>query len=57
MQANFLNFLNTQHTNIKFTFENQDNKQISFLDVLVTNDGDQFTTSVFDKKNSDWLVY
>ena len=48
MQTNFLNFLNTQHTNIKCTFEKQDNKQISFLDVPVTNDGDQFSTSVFD---------
>ena len=29
----FLNFLNTQHSNIKFTFEKQVNNQISFLDV------------------------
>ena len=38
----FFGFLNTQHTNIKFTFEKQVNKQISLLDVLITNDGDQF---------------
>ena len=37
---NFFFFLNTQHPNIKFTFEKQVNKQIPFLDVLVTNDGD-----------------
>ena len=36
----FFFFLNTQHPNIKFTFEKQVNKQIPFLDVLVTNDGD-----------------
>ena len=41
--------LNTQHANIKFTFEKQVNKVISFLDVLVTNDRDQFCTSVFRK--------
>ena len=42
-------FLNSQHPNIKFKFEKRVNKQISFLDVLVTNDGDQFSTSVFCK--------
>ena len=46
----FFRFLNTQHPNIKFTFEKQVNKQISFLAVLVTNDGDPFCTSVFCKK-------
>ena len=46
----FVEFLNTQHPNIKFTFEKQVNKQISFSDVLVTNDGDQFCTSVFHKE-------
>ena len=48
----FFEFLNTQHPNIKFTFEKQVNEQISFLDVLVTNDGDQFYTSVFRKKTA-----
>ena len=46
----FFEFLNRQHPNIKFTFEKQVNKQISFLDVLITNDGDQFCTSVFCKE-------
>ena len=46
----FFEFLNRQHPNIKFTFEKQVNKQISFLDVLITNDGDQFCTSVFRKE-------
>ena len=45
----FFEFLNCQHPNIKFTFEKQVNKQISFLDVLITNDGNQFCTSVFHK--------
>ena len=34
----FFEFLNTQHPNIKFTFAKQNNKQISFLDVSITND-------------------
>ena len=46
----FFEFLNRQHPNIKFTFEKQVNKQISFLDVLITNDVDQFSTSVFGKE-------
>ena len=46
----FFEFLDRQHLNIKFTFENQVNKQISFLDVLITNDVDQFCTSVFRKE-------
>ena len=47
----YFEFLNRQHSNIKFTFEKQVNKQISFLDVLITNDGDQFCTS-FSRKET-----
>ena len=46
----FFEILNTQHPNIKFTFEKQVNKRTSFLDVLITNDGDQFYTSIFRKE-------
>ena len=46
----FFEFLNRQHPNIKFTFEKRVNKQISFLDVLITNYVDQFCTSVFLKE-------
>ena len=48
----FFEFLKTQHPNIKFTFEKQINKQISFLDVFITNDGDQFCISVFRKETA-----
>jgi len=34
---NFLNFLNKQHKNIKFTTEEQANNSIPFLDVLISN--------------------
>ena len=44
--------LNTQYSNIKFTFEKQVNNQSSFLNVLVTNDRDQFWTLVFCKKTA-----
>ena len=46
----FFEFLNRQHPNIKFRFEKQGNKQISFLDVLITNVVDQFCTRVFHKE-------
>ena len=49
---NFFGLLNTQHPNIKFTFEKQVTKQILFLGVLVKNDGDQFCTSVFRKETA-----
>ena len=48
----FFGFLNTQQLSIKFTFEKQVNKLISFLDVLITNDGDQFCFSVFHKETA-----
>ena len=46
----FFEFSNRQHPNMKFKFEKQANKQISFLDVLITNNVDQFCTSVFRKE-------
>ena len=33
---NFLNFLNNQHPNIKFTTEKQVNHSIAFLDVFIS---------------------
>ena len=49
---NFLKYLNTQHLNIKFTFEKQINKHISVLDVLIINGEDQLCTSVFRKETA-----
>ena len=49
-------FLNRKHPNIKFTFEKQVNKQISYLDVLIINDGHQFWTSVFRKETAIGLL-
>ena len=45
----FYEFLNKQHPNIKFTFEKQQNNQISFLDILIKNNGENFSTTIFRK--------
>ena len=45
-------FLNAQHPNIRFIFEKKFNKEISFLGVLITNDGDQFCTFAFCKETA-----
>ena len=45
----FLDYLNKQHNNIKFTFETENNNSISFLDINLTKHSDHFETSVFRK--------
>ena len=47
----FFNYLNQQHSSIKFTVETETNNSLSFLDCKVMRCGDQFCTSVF-RKNS-----
>ena len=46
----FLNYLNQQHPNIRFTFEKESNNQISFLDVLITKSSNQCVMSIYHKK-------
>ena len=46
----FLQYLNAQHPNIKFTKEMEMDGSLSFLDVLVAKDDNKFVTSVFRKK-------
>ena len=48
----FNNYLNSKHSNIKFTVEKETNKFLSFLDFLVKNEVSTFTTSVYRKKTS-----
>ena len=43
----FFEFLNCQHKSIKFTLEKESNKFLSFLDVLIKNEGNRFSTSVY----------
>ena len=45
----FYEILNKHHTNIKFTFEKQQNNQISFLDILIKNNGENFSATIFYK--------
>ena len=42
--------MNSRHSNIKFTCEEENENKISFLDVMVTREGHQPTTTLFQKK-------
>ena len=48
--SNFLNYINSLHSNIHFTMECEENQHLSFLDVLVERCDSSFRTSVFRKK-------
>ena len=45
----FLDFLNHQHPNIKFTSEIESNNTLPFLDVKITRSNQSFSTSVYHK--------
>ena len=45
----FVNYINTTHTNIRFTSEFEENYSFSFLDVKITRRNNQLVTSVFRK--------
>ena len=49
----FFVILNQRHPKIKFTIEKQTENQLTFLDLLITCNGDNFLTSVYRKK----LIY
>ena len=46
----FLEYLNSQHPNIKFTHEVEENNSLAFLDVLVIHDRNGFATNLYRKK-------
>ena len=46
----FLNYLNNQHPNIIFTCEIENNGKLSFLDIQITRNDNEFQTSVYRKK-------
>ena len=48
----FFEYLNSRHTNIKFTFEKSNGGKLAFLDTFISNESDNFCTSVFRKKTS-----
>ena len=45
----FLNYLNSKHNKIKFTNEIESNNKLSFLDVKVTRENNNFITDVYRK--------
>ena len=45
----FFDALNSMHSALKFTFEKEENDQLSFLDVLVEKSNERYLTSVFGK--------
>ena len=46
---NLLNYTNSIHPNIKFTYEKKNNFQISFLDVKIIRERKKFDTTIFRK--------
>ena len=48
----FFKFLNSQHPNIKFTFEKQKDDKLAFLDILISKTEQNFCTSVYRKMTS-----
>ena len=49
---NFFEYLNCRHKNIRFTMEKESNIFLSFFDILVKNEGNRFSISVYRKKTS-----
>ena len=52
----FLDYINSRHPNIKFTFEKENDGKLSFLDILVDNSSCDCVFSVFHKKNLHWSL-
>ena len=46
----FLRYMNSRHKNMKFTFEEEQNDTMSFLDIKITRELGKLTTSVYRKK-------
>ena len=54
---NFLIFLNSQNSSIKFTMEKEAHKRLPFLDVECEIEGDHFVTKVYHKRYIYWFTY
>ena len=46
----FLKYMNSRHRNINFTYEEEQNNTLAFLDIKITREGGKFVTSVYRKK-------
>ena len=51
----FFNYLNSQHQNISFTMDVENNNKISFLDILIEKTNSNFNTSIFRKQTFSGL--
>ena len=49
MLISFYEFLNKQRPHVNFTFEKQQNDQISILDILIKKNGENVSTTIFRK--------
>ena len=45
----FVDHMNHQYSNLKFTFQVEQNNSFSFLDVKICRENDRFTTSIYRK--------
>ena len=54
---NFFEFLNCQHKNIKLTLVKESDKFLSFLDILIENQRNRFSTVFLSKENINWVIY
>ena len=43
----FLKYMNSRHQNIKFTFDEEHNNNITFLDISITSVGNKLQISLF----------
>ena len=53
---NFLNHINSQHPNIKFTVEESNNNILSFLDTQISLVGDRFESCVLRKRTNTGVL-
>ena len=53
--AKFVEYMNNQHANIKFTCEKQVDNRLNFLDVLVEKHGKKVSTSIYRKSTFSGL--
>ena len=51
----FLKYMNSRHRNINFTYEEEQNNTLAFLDIKITREGGKFVTSVYRKKTFSWV--
>ena len=52
--SKFLEYLNRQHPNIKFTLEKECEGKLPFLDIMISRQNNNFLTTLFRKKTYTW---